>query len=516
MHAHGEPENATPDSEPVHPVDQVLPAPRLAILGLQHVVVMYAGAVAVPFIVGSALKLDLHTIALLVNADLLVAGIATIIQAVGVSRVLGVRLPVVAGATFTVVSPMITIAAGHGLPTVYGAMLVSGVFGLLIAKPFAKMIKFFPPLVAGTVIVIIGLSLIGPGAGMIAGHDTSAADYGKLSHLALGFGVIALIVLFSRLLRGFLGQLAPLLALALGTLASIPLHLFDLSGVRSAGWFGIASPFHFGAPRFDAAAIASMCIVLLVTYTESTADMLAVAEMTGKELTDADIARGLATDGLSAVLGGCMNSFPDTAYAENVGLVQMTGVRSRWVVAVAGCFLLVMGLVPKVGALIAAVPEPVVGGAALVMFAMVTAVGVQTLRKVEFNGNHNLLIVAVSLGVGLLPAVATDPYGNEVFFRHCPAWAQTVFGSPITLTVILAFTLNLLFNHLKLPALGSAATSATPPAATEEDLVQVPEGCSASCARRITLSSHTYFWESPYPGVSAARGGQCGCGRRSR
>ncbi|MFI9319287.1 nucleobase:cation symporter-2 family protein [Kitasatospora aureofaciens] len=509
MHSQSEPENTTPSPARAHPVDEVPPVPRLAILGLQHVVIMYAGAVAVPFIVGSALKLGLDTIALLVNADLLVAGIATIIQAVGVSRVLGVRLPVVAGATFTVVGPMITIAAGHGLPTVYGAMLVSGVFGLLIAKPFAKMIKFFPPLVAGTVIVIIGLSLIGPGAGMIAGHDTSADGYGKLSHIGLGLGVIALIVLFSRLLHGFLGQLAPLLALVSGALASIPLHLFDLSGVRSAGWFGIASPFHFGAPRFDAAAIASMCIVMLVTYAESTADMLAVAEMTGKELTDADIARGLATDGLSAVLGGCMNSFPDTAYAENVGLVQMTGVRSRWVVAVAGCFLLVMGLVPKVGALVAAVPEPVVGGAAVVMFAMVSAVGVQTLRKVEFNGNHNLLIVAVSLGVGLLPAVATDPHGNEVFFKNFPAWAQTVLGSPITLTAILAFTLNLLFNHLRLPAFGSSAASAASPAATGAELPVA--GCSPSCARQVALSSHTYFWECPYPGVSAARGGRCGC-----
>ncbi|MCQ4079631.1 purine permease [Streptomyces sp. RB6PN25] len=432
----------------IHPVDEVPPPPRLAILSLQHVFIMYAGAVAVPFIVGSALKLSNETIALLVNADLLVAGIATIIQAVGISKIFGVRLPVVAGATFTVVSPMITIAAKHGLPTVYGAMLASGVFGLIIAKPFSKMIKYFPPLVSGTVITIIGLSLIGPGAGMIAGEDTGAKDYGQISHIALGFGVIAMIVVFSKALRGFFGQIAPLLAIVVGSIIAIPMHLFQLQGVSSAPWFGISSPFHFGAPRFDAAAIISMCIVMLVTYTESTADMLAVAEMTDRRITEADIARGLATDGLSAVLGGCMNSFPDTAYAENVGLVQMTGVRSRWVVAGAGVVLLVMGLVPKVGAFVAAVPQMVVGGAALVMFAMVTAVGIQTLKKVDFRGNHNLLVVAVSLGVGMLPAVATDQFGNEVFFKNFPGWTQTIFGSPITITVILAFTLNLLFNHL--------------------------------------------------------------------
>ncbi|MCQ4045659.1 purine permease [Streptomyces rubrisoli] len=438
---------------------------------MQHVFIMYAGAVAVPFIVGSALKLDLGTIAMLVNADLLVAGIATIIQAVGIRKVFGVRLPVVAGATFTVVSPMITIAARHGLPTVYGAMLASGVFGLLIAKPFAKMIRYFPPLVSGTVITVIGLSLIGPGAGMIAGHDTAAKEYGQVSHVALGLGTVALIVIFSRVLRGFLGQIAPLLAIAAGSLIAIPMHLFHLNGVASTGWFGITAPFHFGAPRFDAAAVLSMCVVMLVTYTESTADMLAVAEMTGKELTDADIARGLATDGLSAVLGGCMNSFPDTAYAENVGLVQMTGVRSRWVVAGAGVILLLMGLVPKVGAFVAAVPEQVVGGAALVMFAMVTAVGIQTLKKVEFRDNHNLLIVAVSLGVGMLPAVATDRFGNEVFFEHFPEWTQTIFGSPITLTVLLAFTLNLVFNHLG-AANRREQTTALPAAPREDSEVQ--------------------------------------------
>jgi xanthine/uracil permease len=127
--------------------------------------------------------------------------------------------------------------------------------------------------------------------------------------------------------------------------------------------------------------------------------------------------------------------------------VQMTGVRSRWVTAVTGAFLVVMGLVPKIGTFVAAVPEFVVGGAALVMFAMVTAVGISTLKKVEFTGNHNLLIVAASLGLALLPAFATDRFGNSIFFKNFPDWSQIVFGSPITIAVIVAFTLNLVFNH---------------------------------------------------------------------
>jgi NCS2 family nucleobase:cation symporter-2 len=361
---------------------------------------------------------------------------------VGIGKLLGIRLPVVAGATFTVVNPMILIAAQYGLPAVYGAMLVSGVFGLLIAKPFAKLIRFFPPLVTGTLLLVIGVSLLGPGAAMIAGHDSTAPDYAAPSHLGLAFGVLALLVLFTRVLRGFANQIGPLLALAIGLVVAIPMGLVHWDGLRAAGWFGLASPFHFGAPTFPVAAILSMCVVMLVTFTESTADMIAVGEITGRPPTDADLARGLATDGVSAVLGGVLNSFPDTAFAQNVGLVRMTGVRSRWVVAVTGGILVVMGLVPKIGAFIAAIPEPVIGGVAVVMFAMVAAVGAQNLRTVEFSGNHNTFVVAVALGVGLLPAFAPD------FFKHFPAWLQTICGSSITVAAVLAFVLNLLFNHL--------------------------------------------------------------------
>ena len=284
------PETVPPERR-VHPVDEVLPAPRLLILGLQHLFIMYAGAVAVPLIVGGALGLPTSTIGLLVNADLFVSGIATVIQSVGIGKIFGVRLPVVAGATFTVLSPMIVIAQKYGLPTVYGAMLCSGVFGLLIAKPFSML------------------------------------------------------------------------------------------------------------------------------------------------------ARGLATDALSAVLAGFLNSFPDTAFAENVGLVGLTRVRSRWVVTSCGTMLILLGLLPKIGQVVASVPGPVIGGAATVMFAMVTAVGIQTLHKVNFDGNNNLLIVAVSLAAGLLPAVAPS------FYEHFPNNFQVIFGSSITSTVIVVFTLNIVFNH---------------------------------------------------------------------
>jgi uracil-xanthine permease len=466
--------SSAPAKDAVHPVDEVLPLPRLLVLGLQHLFIMYAGAIAVPLIVGPAVGLDESDIAILVSADLLVCGIASIIQSAGIGRILGVRLPVVAGATFTVLNPMIIIATSYGgragLPYVYGAMIIAGIFGLIIAKPFSMIIRFFPPLVTGTVIAMIGLSLIGANVGLIAGDKTSTftakipelnaagqpflgddgkvaeminPDSGQVSHILLAGVVVVLIVAFARFLRGFLGQTSVLLAIVIGTIIAIPMGLVDFSTVATSGWFGIAQPFHFGPPKFAAAAIISMCIVMLVTYVESTADMLAVSELTGRDIGPNDLARGLAVDGLSAFLAGFMNSFPDTAYAENVGLVSMTNIKSRWVVTVCGVGLVILGLVPKVGAIVAALPGPVVGGAATVMFAMVTAVGIQTLHKVSFGGpnNHNLLIIAVSFSFGLIPTIQPN------FYQHFSSDFQVIFGSSITSTVIVVFVLNLVFNH---------------------------------------------------------------------
>lgn len=462
-----------PGAKNVHPVDQVLKPQKLVIFGLQHLFIMYAGAVAVPLIVGPAIGLSKADIAILVSADLLVSGIATIIQSAGVGKIMGVRLPVVAGATFTVLNPMIIIANEYGgrtgLPYVYGAMLVSGVFGLIIAKPFSMIIRFFPPLVTGTVICIIGLSLAGADVSLIYGDKAAGDKYvGSVGRIALAGLVILLILVITRLFRGFIGQIAVLLSIVIGTIVASFMNLVDFSNVKHADWFGGPKIYHFGHPKFAAAAIITMCIVMLVTYTESTADMLAVGELVDRDLSPNDLARGLATDGLSAVLASFTNSFPDTAFAENVGLVGLTGIRSRWVVTVTGSFLLIMGLIPKLGQIIADLPGPVIGGAATVMFAMVTAVGIQTLHKVEFRGNHNLLIVATSLAVGLIPAF--DPG----FYDKFPKNFQVIFGSSITATALVVFILNLVFNHW-----GAASTqeSAVQAALDEGAVVaDVPDG----------------------------------------
>ncbi len=426
-----------------HPVDQVLPAPRLVSLGLQHVLVMYAGCVAVPLIVGGALKLSTSTIGLLVNADLFTAGIATLIQSLGIGKLFGVRLPVVAGATFVAVTPMILIGSHYGIPAMYGSLIIAGVVGVALARPFSMVLRFFPPLVTGTVITIIGLSLISAATGLIAGNNASAPGYAEPRDLGLAGLVLLFIILVTRFGRGVVAQLAVLGGMVLGTVVAIPMGMTNFSTVGKAGVVGMSQPLRFGAPTFEASAIISMIIVMLVTFTESTADMLAVGEMVDRKLSPTDIARGIATDGLSAVLAGFFNSFPDTAFAQNVGLVGLTKVRSRYVVSMAGLFLVILGVLPKVGQVVASLPGPVVGGAALAMFAMVSAVGIRTLARVDFRASHNLLIVAVSLGVGMMPVVAPSIY------EHFPNNFQVIFGSSITSTVIVVLVLNLLFNELR-------------------------------------------------------------------
>ncbi|MDQ4119730.1 MAG: purine/pyrimidine permease [Actinomycetota bacterium] len=429
----------------VHPVDEVLPPGRLAVYGLQHVFAFYAGAVLVPILLANAIGLSDTELIHLINADLFTCGIASIIQSVGFWKV-GVRLPLLQGVTFTAVSPMIAIgmAAGggtQGLTTIYGAVIVAGLVTFLAAPWFARLIRFFPPVVTGTVITVIGLALL-PVAAQDAVGGADAPDPGNPVYLALALGTLAVIVLIQRLFRGFVATVAVLAGMVLGTLAAWPLGLVDLAQVGSSSWVGVTTPFHFGWPTFSAAAIVSMIVVMLITAVETTGDVFATGEIVGKKVGGADVGRALRADGMATTIGGVLNSFPYTCFAENVGLVRLTRVTSRWVVAAAGVIMILIGLVPKAGALVAAVPHPVLGGAALAMFATVAVVGIQTLSRVDFRDHRNVVIVASGLGVALFVTVQPD------VADALPGWAQILVGSGITIGSLTVIVLNLVFFHV--------------------------------------------------------------------
>lgn len=430
-------------SAETHPVDEVLPTGTLLLYGLQHVMTMYAGLVAVPLIVGQALGLPFADITYLLAATLLVAGLATVLQTIGIWRI-GARLPLVQGVSFAAVASMIAIGTAGGggragLTLILGATLVAGLIGFAIAPLFHRLVRLFPPVVTGTVITVIGVSLLPVAVRWASG--ASEGEPGDPASIGLAGFTLLVIVLVYRFLPGFWSRIAILVSLVAGTALAAALGMADFSRIGEADWFAVSTPFHFGTPQFSIAAIVSMTVVMLVIMTETTADLLAVGEIVGRPADGRRIVAGLRADTLStAVSGGLLNSFPASAFAQNVGLVAITGIRSRFVVAAGGGILVVLGLFPKLGAVIASVPQPVLGGAGLALFATVAASGIRALGAVDFTGHANLVIVAVSLGLGVLPIA------SPAFWEHFPEWFRTVFDSGISAAAVAAVLLNLLFH----------------------------------------------------------------------
>ncbi|WP_066093947.1 nucleobase:cation symporter-2 family protein [Xanthomonas massiliensis] len=431
-------------SVPFDAVEHRPPAARLGLLALQHVLVMYAGAVAVPLIVASALGLARADTAFLISADLFCCGLATLVQSVGLPG-LGIRLPVVMGATFAAVGPMIAVAgAPHlGLPYVFGAYLVAGAAGVLAAPWIGRLLRLFPPVVTGTVVAAIGLTLLAVAIDWAAGGAT-APDYGAPRHLGIAALVLLAVLALLRHARGFVANISVLLGLVLGMAVAAAAGQVDLAGLAQAAWLAPVRPFHFGLPRFDLWACLTMCVVLFIVFVESTGMFLALGELVERPVDRPALVRGLRVDGLGMMLGGVFNAFPDTSYSQNIGLVGLTGVRSRWVCALAGALLVLLGLIPKLGVLAAAIPPSVLGGAGLVMFGMVAANGIRTLARVDFAGDrrHNLVIVAVSLALALVPTASPH------FFDHLPAALAPLLHSGILLATVAAVALNLWFNGL--------------------------------------------------------------------
>ena len=461
-------------------VDQRLPAPRLFALGLQHVLVMYAGAIAVPLIVGRALKLQPEDVAFLISADLFVCGIASIIQSLGAGAWLGIRLPVMMGVTFAAVGPMVAIAGQmpgtEGARALFGAIIAAGIIGIFLAPFVSRMLRFFPPVVTGTLILTIGISLMPIGINWIFGLqvgptapkivDPAAAAwleaaraagevpasvtlaptvqnplYAAGQNILIAVLVLGTILLVSKFARGFLSNIAVLVGIVVGGVVAAMLGMMSFDKVASAEWFAVIKPFHFGMPTFDPIMIATMVLVMLVTLIESTGMFLALSDICKKPMSQKSLAAGLRADGLGTMIGGIFNTFPYTSFSQNVGLVGVTGIRSRFVCVAGGAIMIVLGLIPKMGALVESLPTTVLGGAGLVMFGMVAATGVRILSRVDFASNrHNLFIVAISVGMGMIPLVAPN------FNQWMPHAIHPLIHSGILLAAISAVVLNWFYN----------------------------------------------------------------------
>ena len=413
---------------------------RLFSLGLQHVLAMYAGAIIVPLIVGGALGLSVEQLTYLVSIDLFMCGVATLLQ-VWKNRFFGIGLPVVLGCTFTAVGPIIAIGNQYGISAVYGSIITAGLFVVLFAKYFGQLVKFFPPIVTGSVVTVIGITLIPVAVNNMAGGQ-GAKDFGDISNIALSFGVLLFIIFLYRFFTGFIRSIAILIGMVAGTIMAALMGKVDFSAVSEASWFHMPELFYFGAPTFNVTAILTMILVALVSIVESTGVYFALSDICERKLSERELANGYRAEGLAIFLGGLLNAFPYTTYSQNVGLVQLSGVKTRNVIYTAGCMLVVLGLIPKIAAATTIIPNPVLGGAMIAMFGMVVAYGIKMLSKVEFTSQENLLIIACSVGMGLGVTVVPD------LFAQMPSSIRILTDNGIVAGSVTAIVLNLLFNVL--------------------------------------------------------------------
>ena len=412
---------------------------KAAILGLQHLLAMYSGAVAVPLLIGSALNFNAQEMTYLVSIDIFMCGLATLFQLLR-NRYFGIGLPVVLGCAIQAVEPLKMIGKQFSIGTMYGAIIVAGIFVFLIGGQFSKIKRLFPPVVTGTLITVIGLTLIPISLQNIGGGDVTAKNFGDLQNIGVGFFTVVVILILSVWGKGFIKSIAVLIGLILGSLLAACLGMVSLAPVSQAAWFHVPQPFYFGMPQFEWSSSLTMIIIALVSMVESTGVFFALGSVLKKDVTATDLKLGYRAEGLAVILGGIFNTFPYTTFSQNVGLLELSGIKTKRPIYWSAGLLMLLGLLPKIGALATIIPTPVLGGAMLVMFSMIGVQGIRMLAQIDFSDERNILIVATALGLGL--GVSSYP----TIFQFLPKTVQLFLGNGIVVASISSVVLNLIFK----------------------------------------------------------------------
>jgi len=418
------------------------PGPLSVILGFQNIIAAFGGIVAPPLVIGGAIGLDVATIALLVSATIFVAGLVTMIQSKGVG-IIGSKTPCMMGTDFTFVGPSIAVGSTMGLAGIFGATILGSFVEIVLSRFIKPLMKFFPPVVTGTVVTLIGLTLVPVSIDWAAGGFGSP-DYGSLLNISIAMGVMFIILMLNRYAKGLVSSASVLIGMGIGYIVCIPLGMVDFTPVKDAAWIGLP-----GIPlilehgiKFSFAGFITFAAAYLVTTIESVGCLIAVSDACEEEIGHEQLSSGILADGTGSFLAGLLGTTPNTTFSQNVGLIPITKIGSRHVVTVAGILLMLLGIFPKLGALIAVMPNPVLGGAGIVMFGMVAASGMKTLSRVDMN-NRNLLIVAVAVGLGLGVTCRPD------FLAYLPEGLKMIFSSGISTGTIAALLLNMILLEEK-------------------------------------------------------------------
>ena len=412
---------------------------KKVLFGIQHIFAAFGGIIVVPLVIASALGLDAKTTTTLISATILASGLATIIQAKGVGKV-GSRVACIMGTDFTFVSPSISVGSVLGLPGIIGATILGAFLEIILSFFIKPLMKFFPPLVTGTVVCLIGLTLLPVAIDWAAG-GSGAADYGDLKNIGVATFVLVVTLILNRSKKGIISSASILIGMVIGYIVCIPLGMVDFNEVKEASWISIPRIFEYGV-TFDFKALIAFLPAYFVTTIETVGCLKAVGESSNIEMKEEQIGAGVLADGVGSIIGGIVGSFPNTSFSQNVGVISLTKVASKYVAVMAGIILVTLGFLPKIAALVTQIPQPVLGGVGIVMFGTVAATGIKTLSKVKLT-ERNLLIIAISIGLGLGVTFRPD------FIAKLPESIKMVFSSGISLGTIAALVLNLVLKEDK-------------------------------------------------------------------
>ena len=426
---YGDP-NATP------PMGQAIP------LGLQHVLAMFASNVTPSIIVAGAAGLAFGGAeqVYLIQMAMLFAGVATLFQTMGMGPI-GARLPIMQGTSFAFVGVLAGVAATQGLSVALTACLIAGIIHFALGSVIQKLRFMFPPLVTGLVILAIGLYLIPVAikyaAGCAAEFQMAAESFGSLKHWTVALTVVVVSLACKFLTKGLISNAAVLIGLIAGYVVATFAGMVSFGGVAKAAWFQVPTVMPYGF-EFSLGAVIGVTLVSVVSAIETVGDASATTKAgAGRDATDDEIAGATYADGLGTAVAAVFGGLPNTSFSQNVGIVGMTGIMSRHVVTIAGIFLIVCGLIPKIGAVISSMPLPVLGGGVIVMFGMVAAAGMNMLTEVKMS-RRNMIIISVSLAVGL----GLNLVPSAV--QYLPGIWKTLATSAVAPTALLAVVLNLM------------------------------------------------------------------------
>lgn len=421
------------------PVDQVLPLKDLVLYGFQHVLVMAASPITAVFLVAQTLGFDPALTVSIISATFLVCGIGSILQSYGPGG-FGARLPFIMVPGGAPIAIFLAIATQTDVQTAVGAVLMTGVFYFLALPVFRRLLRFFPPIVVGTMLLLVAVNLVKIYGGTITGR-AGEAHFADPVNVGLALATIALTVIFSRVFTGTLQRISVMLGLIAGTLIAAALGRLDLSGVMQGPLLAVPHLFPFGMPKFDVLAALPLIVFSVISMAEATGQTIATAEIVGRNGdAHAIVPRTIRGDALASVLGGLFGTSLIITSGENVGIVRATGVRSRHVTAMAGVILVVIALIAPVSRLASVLPGPVVGGTAIIVFSIIGVIGIHVLSRVDLRDHGAMFTLASGLAMGLMPILVPGIY------TQFPQWSQMILGNGLAMGTITAALVNAMFQ----------------------------------------------------------------------